>query len=305
MRVRSLVAVAATAVIAPLALASTATAAISSFTISVVHGIAIPDFEVVDVYVNGDLTIEDFTYGTVVEVELPAGTYDVDVTLPDAPIEDAALVDTFDVEGDVSIVAQVDEFSEPELVAYADDLSAPAAGQSRVVVRHAAGAPPVSVSANGATVIPTASNGESAPLDVPAGSYDIVVSVDDVPVPGLSADDFAVAAGTIYTVYATGYDFSDIELSEVDDENEFPDTFYAFVIDEDTTLAPPATTAPATTAPASTTPAIPTAVPAGDGSAGWTGPLGLPALLALTLAAAGAVGAGVALNRRTVTGTRR
>ena len=48
----------------------------------VVHGI--PDLTV-DVYVNGDLTLEDFEFGTVAgPLTLPAGTYDLEIYPADA-----------------------------------------------------------------------------------------------------------------------------------------------------------------------------------------------------------------------------
>ena len=45
--------------------------------VTVVHGI--PDTPV-DVYVNGDLTLEDFEPGTVTDpLDLPAGSYDIEI----------------------------------------------------------------------------------------------------------------------------------------------------------------------------------------------------------------------------------
>ncbi len=288
MRIRALAAVAVAAVVVvPVGMASTASAAPGDALVTVVHGIAIPDFEVVDVYVNGALTFEDLTFGDVLDAELPAGSYDIDVTLPDAPIGEAALSDTFEITGDVSIVAQVDALGAPVLVTYPDDYSPTAAGQARVVVRHAAEAADVSVDANGAEVIASLSNGNSAALEVPAGTYSVVTKLGGNPVEGLSAEGLALLAGKVYTVYAVG------------DDMTFETSGYSLIVDvvdvgEDvaTTTAPSTTTAPATT----TKPAIPTAVPAGDGSSGWSGPLGLPALIAITLAAGLAVAAGFALR---------
>ena len=48
----------------------------------VVHGV--PDLTV-DVYVNGDLTLENFEFGTVAgPLTLPAGTYDLEIYPADA-----------------------------------------------------------------------------------------------------------------------------------------------------------------------------------------------------------------------------
>ena len=71
--------------IAALALAmipAVASAQSSDGTVTVVHGV--PDLTV-DVYVNGGLTLEDFTFGTVTDpLTLPAADYNIEIYAADA-----------------------------------------------------------------------------------------------------------------------------------------------------------------------------------------------------------------------------
>ncbi len=79
---RKLTAAAALAAASFLAVGAPAGAQDGNGTVVVIHGI--PDTPV-DVYVNGDLTLDDFQPGTVTDpLSLPAGDYDLALTAPDA-----------------------------------------------------------------------------------------------------------------------------------------------------------------------------------------------------------------------------
>lgn len=309
MRVRALAAAAAVGLILPAAAASSAQAAPGDYVVTAVH--ALPSVGAVDVFVGTTVPplFNDIEFGDVPAIEVAPGTVtNVNVTLPDAttptPITPALGVTGYTVSSNVSLVAQQDADGAPLLKAYADDLSPTPAGQSRIIVRHAADAGPVSVDANGAQVIPTISNGEEKILTVPAGNYTVDVKAGGVVVPGLTTAGIPLplTAGFVYIVYAagkpavegdktTGYDFV----------LDFANVGQAPAVTATTPSATTATTAPATTTtakPATTTtrPAIPTAVPAGDGSSGWAGPLGVPALLAITLAVGLALAVGFGMR---------
>ena len=74
------VGIAAAALALPLGLAAMPAQAAEMATVSVLH--AIPEgsgADVVDVFANGDLLIDNFTPGTLETVEVPAGTYDLAV----------------------------------------------------------------------------------------------------------------------------------------------------------------------------------------------------------------------------------
>ena len=82
MRKKILAAVAAGAIAALGAIAPASADTSSNAVLSVLHGI--PDTPV-DVYVNGELTIDDFEPGTLAgPLDLPAGDYQVALTAPDA-----------------------------------------------------------------------------------------------------------------------------------------------------------------------------------------------------------------------------
>ena len=106
----------------------------------VVHGV--PDLTV-DVYVNGDLTLEDFEFGTVAgPLTLPAGTYDLEVYPADADpsSSDPALAGSTELPGGAyaTIAAYLQEGGDPTLGVFVENNSSTAAGEARVTARHLA-----------------------------------------------------------------------------------------------------------------------------------------------------------------------
>jgi hypothetical protein len=62
--------------------------AFADATVNIIHGIRGQDLGLdadlpVDVYVNGNLTLEAFQFGDIVTTDLPAGAYDIDINLGD------------------------------------------------------------------------------------------------------------------------------------------------------------------------------------------------------------------------------
>ena len=108
----------------------------------VIHGI--PDTPV-DVYVNDALTIEDFAPGTVTDpIELPAGTYTLDLRAPDAdPASDPLLTADTTVEAGASysVVAHLTAAGAPTITPFVNDTTTTKAGEGGIVVRHTAAAP--------------------------------------------------------------------------------------------------------------------------------------------------------------------
>jgi hypothetical protein len=191
---------AATAV-AALTLASAATAA----DVTVVHGV--PDLTV-DVYVNGEVALESFEFGTVTDpIELPAGDYAIEIRAAGEPADsEPALSGSATVADDTnaSIVAHLDADGNPTLSVFVNNLSPIAAGDSRVTVRHTAAAPAVDVLANGAALITSLANPDEASADVPAGTYSVAVAAAGTTDPVLGPTDLALGAGTSTIVYAVG-----------------------------------------------------------------------------------------------------
>ena len=99
----------------------------------------------VDVFVNGDLLIDDFVPGTIADpLDLPPGTYEVEIRTQagDTAISGSASVRAGD---NVSLVAHLAADGTPALGAFANDTSSAGGWRSRVDVRHAAAAPAVDV----------------------------------------------------------------------------------------------------------------------------------------------------------------
>ncbi|MCP3856370.1 MAG: DUF4397 domain-containing protein [Actinomycetia bacterium] len=141
----------------------------------VLHGI--PGVTV-DVYVNGDLTLEDFAPEAIAgPLSLPAGTYDIEIFAADAdPAADTPVIDVSPaVPGgeSVSVIAHLSESGDPTLSAFVNDLSNTGAGNGRVTVRHTAAAPAVDIVAGGAAVdgFTNLSNPNEAVGELPAGAY--------------------------------------------------------------------------------------------------------------------------------------
>ena len=125
-------------------------------TVVVIHGI--PDIDV-DVYVNDELTLEDFTYETVTDpLSLPPGDYALAVRPADAdPASDPILEAdaTLAAGNNVTVIAHLSEGGDPTLTAFVNDVSTTAAGQGRLVVRHTAAAPRSTCSPEGRPCSPT------------------------------------------------------------------------------------------------------------------------------------------------------
>ena len=175
-------------------------------TVTVVH--AVPG-ATVDVYVNGDLTLEDFEPTTVTDpLSLPAGRYEVEIYAADA---DPATADPI-IEGstdlpagaNASLVAHPKADGTPTLGVFVNDISEVAAGQARLSVRHTAAAPEVDVRADGDVILAGVANGEAGALDVPAGSYDADVVVAGSTTVAIGPASLTLAEGTNTIIYAYG-----------------------------------------------------------------------------------------------------
>jgi hypothetical protein len=192
----------------PVALATPASASqAQQATVSVLH--AVPGLTV-DVYANGEELIPDFAPGTLTDpLTLPAGTYDLQVFADgDNPDNADPAIEAQGVEvpagANATVVAHLDADGNPVLTPFVNDVSATAAGEARLVVRHTAAAPPVDVRADGEVLFPDLANPDEASGDVPAGSYsaDVTLAGEDAAV--LGPADVQLSEGTATIVYAWG-----------------------------------------------------------------------------------------------------
>jgi hypothetical protein len=196
-------------------LATPATAA-DTATVSVLHGV--PDVPV-DVYANGEELIPDFQPGTLTDpLQLPAGSYDLAIypagsdpasTQPAASADDV----TVPAGANATVVAHLTAEGTPVLTPFVNDVSAIAAGQSRVTVRHTAAAPAVDVRAGGTPVVQGLANPDEATLTVPAGtvSADVVLAGTDTVAIGPA--DLSLTEGATTVVYAWGSQDAGYELA--------------------------------------------------------------------------------------------
>src|SRR6478735_5103450 len=177
----------------------------------VVHGLPLPDSATgpgtpVDVYVNGNRLLDDFTFGTTAgPVSLPAGTYDVQVRTPDGVTTLIQRSVAVPASGSFSLVASyVDAAGTPGLNVFSNDVKRPWPGFGAIALHHAAAAPAVDVDLGlfplsrklpwlKLHAVTGASNGAQARFVFPtwlaytadvrvAGTDQVVLSLDDVKV---------------------------------------------------------------------------------------------------------------------------
>ena len=174
--------------------------------LSVLHGV--PDL-VVDVYVDGALTLDDFQPGTLAgPLDLPAGTYSVAITAADAVDASAPLLGPVDLPleagGSYTAVAHLTADGAPTASLFMNDTSTTATGEGRLTVRHTAAAPAVDVLAGGTPVISGLENPDEAVLDLPAGTVSAAVAAAGTTTPVIGPVDVDIAAGANTIVYAWG-----------------------------------------------------------------------------------------------------
>ncbi len=184
-----------------------AAAQASGAQVTVIHGI--PGLTV-DVYVNGNLTLEDFQPGDVAgPLTLPAGNYELAITAADDDIANAVLTESAAVIDGInaSVIAHLQEDGTPAVGIFVNDINPIAAGESRLIVRHTAAAPTVDILlADGTELFTSLTNPNEAKADVPAGTYDVEIAPTGAGVAGsvFSAPGVNLPEGTAVIVYATG-----------------------------------------------------------------------------------------------------
>ncbi|SFS07338.1 protein of unknown function [Microbacterium sp. cf046] len=174
--------------------------------LSVLHGI--PDTPV-DVYVNGELTLDDFQPGDLAgPLDLAAGDYEVALTAPDAADDSAPILGpatlTLEAGKSYTATANLDEAGTPALNLFTNDIATTNAGEGRLTVRHVAAAPAVDVLAGGSAVISSLVNPDEATLNLPVGTLSVSVAAAGTTDPLIGPADVAVQDGVLTIVYAWG-----------------------------------------------------------------------------------------------------
>ncbi|MBO9556343.1 DUF4397 domain-containing protein [Cellulomonas sp.] len=209
MRARLLAATGAAGLaLASLALAAPAAQAASgTATLYVLHGV--PGLTV-DVWVNGERTLDDFTPGSLAgPLDLAPGTYSVAITAADAADASSPAIGPVDLPleagASYTAVAHLDASAKPTATLFTNDMSTLAAGQGRLTVRHVAAAPAVDVLAGGSPVISGLTNPNEKVLDLPAGTVSASVVAAGTTSPALLGPaDVNVKEGANTILYAWG-----------------------------------------------------------------------------------------------------
>lgn len=195
--------------------------------LSVLHGV--PDLPV-DVYVDGELTLDDFNPGDLAgPLELPAGGYEIAITAADAEDDSDPVLGPVNVDlsagGNYTAAAHLDADGEPTVTAFENDISELDAGEGRLMVRHIAGAPEVDIWGDGSVVIESLANPDEQALELPAGTVEAAVSLAGESDPVLGPTDVNIAEGAATIVYAWGSaedDTLDLAVQTVDGMHSAP-----------------------------------------------------------------------------------
>ena len=174
--------------------------------LSVLHGI--PDTPV-DVYVNGELTLDDFQPGDLAgPLDLPAGDYEVALTATDAADDSAPILGpatiTLEANKSYTATANLDEAGAPALNLFTNDIATTAAGEGRLTVRHVAAAPAVDILAGGSPVVEDLTNPNEATLNLPVGSVSASVALAGTTDPVIGPADVNIQDGVLTIAYAWG-----------------------------------------------------------------------------------------------------
>jgi len=174
--------------------------------LSVLHGV--PGLTV-DVYVNGALTLDDFTPGTLAgPLSLDPGTYTVVLAAEDSTDDSAPLLGPIDLplaaDTSYTAVAHLTAAGDPTATLFTNDISATDSGEGRLTVRHTAAAPAVDIWANGSPVFEGVENPDEGVVDVPADTYAAAVAAAGTETVVLGPADVTIEEGVNTIVYAWG-----------------------------------------------------------------------------------------------------
>lgn len=178
----------------------------STADLSVLH--AVPDLPV-DVYVNGDLTLDDFQPGDLAgPLDLPAGDYTIAITADTATDDSAPLIGpitvTLAANTSYTAVAHLDEGGDATATLFTNDLETIPAGEGKLTVRHTAAAPAVDILANGSPAFTNLVNPGEEKANLPVGTISAAVAATGTTAPVIGPADVEIQEGVNTIVYAWG-----------------------------------------------------------------------------------------------------
>lgn len=169
-----------------------------------------PDAPPVDVYANGNAILNEVPFGTLSEyLEVPAGTYTIEVVAAGADPADGAVIGPVDLDfaaGTMTTVAATNALASIEAQVLAD-APAPQDDVAQVrVVHYSADAPAVDVAADGGDVVVEnlAYPAAAGYLDLLPGEYDLEIRPTGTTDVAYDIDPLTLDGGNSYTAFAIG-----------------------------------------------------------------------------------------------------
>jgi hypothetical protein len=170
-----------------------------------------PDAPAVDVYANGGAILSDVPFGVLSEyLEVPAGTYIIEVVAAGADPADGAVIGPVELDfaaGTMTTVAATNTLENIEAQVIAD-APMPEDGIAEVRVIHfSADAPGVDIALDGGdVVVPNLEypNATAEYLDLPEGEYDLEIRVAGTEDVAFDIDPLDLAGGNSFSVFAIG-----------------------------------------------------------------------------------------------------
>ena len=179
-------------------------------TISVFH--AIPTgkgADVVDIYADRTLIVDNAKPGDLATLRVRAGTYDLGVYAdgqgPGSGVAVLSAPNTVVPAGaNATVTANLNASGSPALNVFVNNTAALPKGKGRLIVRHIAAAPAVDVRAAGDVLISDLANPNQAILQVPTGSYSVDVVLANSSVVAIGPATVKVTPNRVTIVYAWG-----------------------------------------------------------------------------------------------------
>lgn len=193
-----------------------------------------PDTPAVDIYVNGDVLINNLLFTAVTPfLELPAATYEVVITPAGTSIDDA-IINSSEIAleaGSTTTVASVGSIEDgtPGLTVIAEDYSSIDAGNARITVVHSI-ENESAIDFYGSSILlvqalryPEGSGDGAFTRDVPVGRYNFEVNIAESDTTIRVANGVEIEAGEFYLIVAPGPQSNEGELLVVTPEGFSPD----------------------------------------------------------------------------------
>jgi hypothetical protein len=185
--------------------AAAAPVAIAPGGVRLVHGLR---GVVADVYLDGVVVLQSFEVERSTDlINLPPGDHSVEVRLSgDSPSNPPILsgVVTLQSGQDWSVALHLSSDGVPMVSQFLEDNAAVAAGQTRIVVRHTAAAPPIDVTLSDAPIAAGLVNPGEAGSQVAAGTYQVAVKQAGTAEAIAPVQDVPFQEGTVNDMYLIG-----------------------------------------------------------------------------------------------------